>query len=420
METAGINLSKDPCKEEVFLQIISEKIKELNTLQAVRIDDNPVSERFLNIIANLKLSQFRTIFPVVPNRSNKKYINVKTLFRTTVALRRQDLNLPKIFWFLDSFQLGSSKEHEYVLAAKREKEEQDADHANNNYKPPSTTGQPAAVTIPPKPTSTTKGKAKKVGHSALTPSSTFQQVVTPTSSTTSAEARMLTIANANKALQDSYTYRYYSNYGNFQATKHRQKGPYSTAVYANQVGYSLYKSNDKKQRKKTIEEGLAQFDTFFRKEMGFSVSSNSATSPIIAKFIGNLLSNEDNSKLTLVQRTMVQVFRFSHTSPKRFANHWIYDCGALVDCPAARVWLAANKILGARWSLVHPLKLGPAPPPPIIQQKGVKPAPLPRGILRQKQSTTISSPFGQFCFHESTNKKPMIAEDHTQSKAPRN
>ena len=95
METAGLDLSKDPRNKEVILQIISEKIKELNTLQAVRIEDNPVSGRFLNIIPNLKLSQFRTIFPVVPSRSDKKYINVKSLFRTTVALRRQDLDLPK-------------------------------------------------------------------------------------------------------------------------------------------------------------------------------------------------------------------------------------------------------------------------------------------------------------------------------------
>ena len=95
METAGIDLSKDPRSKEAILQIISEKIKELESLQAVRIEDNPVSERFLNIIANFKLSQFRTIFPVVPSRSEKKYINVKSLFKTTVALRRQDLHLPK-------------------------------------------------------------------------------------------------------------------------------------------------------------------------------------------------------------------------------------------------------------------------------------------------------------------------------------
>ena len=101
MKTAGIDLSKDPRSKEAILQIISEKIKELDSLQAVRIDDNPVSERFLNIIANLKLSQFRTIFPVVPSRSNKKYINVKSLFRTTVALCRQDLDLLKKLWFLD-------------------------------------------------------------------------------------------------------------------------------------------------------------------------------------------------------------------------------------------------------------------------------------------------------------------------------
>ena len=99
MKTAGINLSKDPRSKEAILQIISEKIKELDSLQAVRIVDNPVSERFLNIIANFKLSQFCTIFPVVPSRSKKKYINVKSLFKTTVALRRQDLHLPKNFGF---------------------------------------------------------------------------------------------------------------------------------------------------------------------------------------------------------------------------------------------------------------------------------------------------------------------------------
>ena len=47
METAGLDLSKDPHNKEVILQIISEKIKYLDLLQAVRIDDNPVSERFL-------------------------------------------------------------------------------------------------------------------------------------------------------------------------------------------------------------------------------------------------------------------------------------------------------------------------------------------------------------------------------------
>ena len=58
METAGLDLSKDPHNKEVILQIISEKIQELKTFQAVRIEDNPVLKRFLNIIANLKLSQF--------------------------------------------------------------------------------------------------------------------------------------------------------------------------------------------------------------------------------------------------------------------------------------------------------------------------------------------------------------------------
>ena len=49
----------------------------------------------------------------------------------------------------------------------------------------------------------------------------------------------------------------------------------------------------------------------------------------------------------LSQRTIMELFQFSHTSPKQFANHWIYKSAALVDCLAARVWLAANKTLGA-------------------------------------------------------------------------
>ena len=144
MTTAGIDLPKDLRSKESILHIISEKIEELNSSQAVKILDNPVAERFLNIIANFKLSQFRTIFQVVPSRSDKKYINVKSLFKTTVALRRQDLHLPKKFWFLDSFQFGSASEQDYVLQAKREQEEHDADHADNNLKPLSTTGQLAA------------------------------------------------------------------------------------------------------------------------------------------------------------------------------------------------------------------------------------------------------------------------------------
>ena len=97
METAGLDLSKDPHNKVVILQIISEKIEELKTLKAVQIEDNPDSERFLNIISNFKQSQFGKIFAVIPSNSNKKYINVKNLFCTTVTLRRQDLGLPEFF-----------------------------------------------------------------------------------------------------------------------------------------------------------------------------------------------------------------------------------------------------------------------------------------------------------------------------------
>ena len=421
IETADLDLSKDAHNKVVILQIISEKIEELKMLKAVQIEDNPDLEWFLNIISNFKQSQFGKIFAVIPSNSSKKHINVKNLFRTTIALCRQDLGLPELFWFLDPFQLGSPMDQQYVLAAKREKEEQDTNYADNNLKLPATTGQSAAVINLLKTPPTTGGEGKQVSQSVSTTSSTIQLVVTPTTSITSAEAQTSAVANANKALQDSYTYRYISNYGNSPTIKFRQKGLYTSIVYTNQLGYSQYlEFNNRKKRNKSIEEGLVQFDTFFSEETGFSVSSNSATSQIITKFIADLFLNRDDLKITLVQRTIIQFFQFSHTSPERFANHWIYKSAALVNCPAARVWLEANKILGARWNLVDPTKLGPAPPPSIIHQKGVKAPHLPRGILRQKKSTLISSPFGKICFQESTNKKPMIVEDHIQSKAPRN
>ena len=122
----------------------------------------------------------------------------------------------------------------------------------------------------------------------------------------------------------------------------------------------------------------------------------------------------------LTQQTIMQHFQFSHTSPEQFASHWICSSAALIDCSAAIVWLEANNILGASWSLVDASKLRPSPPPPLIQPKGVKAPIPPRGILRQKQTNLISLRFGKFCFHNSTKRKPMIAADHSQSKAPRN
>ena len=98
-------------------------------------------------------------------------------------------------------------------------------------------------------------------------------------------------------------------------------------------------------RGNSIEEGLMQFDIFFIQELRFLVSSTSATPPVISKFITDLFTNTDKKKTILSQRAFTEFIRFSHTSPKRFTSHWIYKSAALVDCSAARVWLAANKIL---------------------------------------------------------------------------
>ena len=66
------------------------------------------------------------------------------------------------------------------------------------------------------------------------------------------------VAKANKLLQASYPYTYYSNYGKFPTTKHHKTNPYSQKLYGNQQGYSHYLiSMEKRKRKALIPEGLS-------------------------------------------------------------------------------------------------------------------------------------------------------------------
>ena len=53
---------------------------------------------------------------------------------TTVALYHQDLGLPEKKMFEDPFYLGNPLEEQYVQAAQREKEEQEADYRDNHLK----------------------------------------------------------------------------------------------------------------------------------------------------------------------------------------------------------------------------------------------------------------------------------------------
>ena len=62
MESVDLALSKDACNKFVILQIISDKIEELLQLNSVAIEDDPNSDRFLNIILNFKLSQIGKYF----------------------------------------------------------------------------------------------------------------------------------------------------------------------------------------------------------------------------------------------------------------------------------------------------------------------------------------------------------------------
>ena len=259
METVDLDLSKDARNEFIILQISSDKIEELHTRRSVAIGDDPDSERCLNIISNFKRSQFGNIFSVIPSTSEERYINVKNHFCTTVALHRQDLGLPEKFWFTDPFYLGGPLEQQYVQAAKREKEEQEADSRDSNLKPPSTTGTNILTTRQSeagtshaetnllKPPSTTGRDGTTESQRVSTTSSANQMVITPSTSTTLTKVRTSVVALANNALEDSYTYQYYSNYGNFPTTKFRQAGPYLQLVYTNQPGYShLLESKDRK------------------------------------------------------------------------------------------------------------------------------------------------------------------------------
>ena len=88
---ANLNLLKDVLNKDVILRILSEKIEESTALQKGAIEDDPNALRFFCIISDFKMSHFISIFQVFPSVSDMQYINVKNLFRTTVAIRCREL-----------------------------------------------------------------------------------------------------------------------------------------------------------------------------------------------------------------------------------------------------------------------------------------------------------------------------------------
>ena len=111
-----------------------------------------------------------------------------------------------------------------------------------------------------------------------------------------------------------------------------------------------------------------------------------------------------------------------NTSSKVFTAHWTYQSANLIQSPATRVWLAANKALGSNWSILDQEKLGPKPvvvPPAakVTMKTGIvntknrnsqgcggtvntknQSTPLPKGILRPASSTRGKTPLGNFRF----------------------
>ena len=126
------------------------------------------------------------------------------------------------------------------------------------------------------------------------------------------------------------------------------------------------------------------------------------------------------------------VYRFANTTPERFTSHWIYQSATLILTPGTKVWLAANNVVGARWRIVLPSKLGPKPnATPVTTPKEGKKSGIQNtknrsaGILNRprvgtpafNRHTTAS---GNFRFlPEITAQHTLLPTEKITSKAPR-
>ena len=82
---------------------------------------------------------------------------------------------------------------------------------------------------------------------------------------------------------------------------------------------------------------------------------------VITAFITKLLVSPTSLNILEVQPIVQVLYRLANTSLKIFTSHWSYQSANLIQSPATRVWLAANKALGSNWSILDQENLGPKP-----------------------------------------------------------
>ena len=117
------------------------------------------------------------------------------------------------------------------------------------------------------------------------------------------------------------------------------------------------------------------------------------------------------------------VYWFANTTPERFTAHWDYQSATLLVCPGTKLWLTANNVVGARWTIVLQSKLGPKPSvtPVTAPKEGMK-----SGIQNIKNRTAgiLNQPrVGTPAFNRRTTASgnfrflPEITAQHTLSPA---
>ena len=108
-------------------------------------------------------------------------------------------------------------------------------------------------------------------------------------------------------------------------------------------------------------EGVNEFDAVFQKCEKISIRNPKATLLAITAFISKLLVIPSEMDIRDVQLTVKVLYRFANTTPERFTAHWNYQNATLIACPTIRMWLAANNVVGSKWSILDKQKLGPKP-----------------------------------------------------------
>ena len=138
--------------------------------------------------------------------------------------------------------------------------------------------------------------------------------------------------------------------GHSEKNNPRKTGPYSSLAYKGVKGYKSYAiphEEDRNKRKNILLDGVDEFGKIYEKYEMFPIRDLKATSTVITAFITKLLANPTSWDMLEVQSTVKVLYRLANTSPEIFTAHWTYQSANLIQSPATRVWLAANKALGS-------------------------------------------------------------------------